>query len=298
MNDIILHYILNLILVLYGDSSLPRKIVQVVLDHLNDFICKAFIPTLQINITTILKRQNVPYSTITEIENCFNKYCNVLDNVKTEPKRFQILRTKGYIDPEEFMIGNTFGEDLVGNDLLIVPKKVYGTYVSLKKTMKLFLEIPGMFDQIMKYLQKLRQETHIITNIVQGGLWLEQYSKKFFNELVLPFYISYDDLEVGNALGSHAGMHKLGAVYASIACLPPHLASQLSSILFCMLVSSEDKKKCKNETVFRKLIDDINSLQEGIVINVNGVLRKVKFQLVLILGDNLGLNNIFGFVDP
>lgn len=99
-------------------------------------------------------------------------------------------------------------------------------------------------------------------------------------------------------MGPHAGVNKFGAIYSSIACLPPNIASRLSSILFTGLIHSEDKKKTTNRKVFSKLIEELNRLQkDGIIINVNGILKRVKFQLTLILGDNLGLNGIFGFVE-
>ena len=83
---------------------------------------------------------------------------------------------------------------------------------------------------------------YIITNIIQADLWLNLYSKKFTNSIVLPLFTYFDELEVGNPLGSHASTNKFGAVYASIACLPPHMASRLNSFLFSTLVRAEDKK--------------------------------------------------------
>lgn len=114
----------------------------------------------------------------------------------------------------------------------------------------------------------------------------------------MPVYLYFDDLEVANPLGSHAGFHKLGAVYASIACLPPHLACRLKSIFFTLLFYSENRKKLGNAAIFRRVIDEINFLQRtGISIIINNVTYNVKFKLVLILGDNLGLNSMFGFVE-
>lgn len=87
-------------------------------------------------------------------------------------------------------------------------------------------------------MQKLNDEKHIISNILQADLWSEKYSKESSNDVVLPLYLYYDDLEVANTLGSHAGIHKLGAVYAFIACLSPHLACRLTNILFTFLFYS------------------------------------------------------------
>ncbi|OXU27802.1 hypothetical protein TSAR_006192 [Trichomalopsis sarcophagae] len=115
---------------------------------------------------------------------------------------------------------------------------------------------------------------------------------------MLPIYLFNDDLEVGNAFGSHAGNLKFGALYASIACLPPRIASRLISIVLTLLVNSKDKKDVKDEDRFSKIVDELNFLREkGISIKDKNSLYTVKFQLVMILGDNLGLNGLFGFIE-
>ena len=174
---------------------------------------------------------------------------------------------------------------------------LYGVYIPLGESLKLFLEIPGLYRQIMQYIKKVSEESHIITNIIQADLWKKNYSQQFINDIIFPLYIFIDDLEVGNPLGSHAGTNKFAAVYATIACLPPHIASRLKSILFCTLARSEDKKTSGDERFFQKLFQDLNFLNaEGILINLDSVTKRVKFQLLLVLGDNLGLNEILGFV--
>ena len=144
----------------------------------------------------------------------------------------------------------------------------------------------------------MKEKSEIVTNFMQGNLWLSKYANTIVNDIVLPLYLFYDDLEVGNALGSHAGKQKFGAMYASIACLPPRIASRLSSIFLTLLVNSKDKKDVNDEDLFGKVIDELNFLREkGISIKVKNETYNIKFQVVLILGDNLGLNGLFGFVE-
>jgi len=65
-----------------------------------------------------------------------------------------------------------------------------------------------------------------------------------------------------------------------------------------MLLKYTDKKNSNNKNIFKELIEEINILQKkGIIINVNKKEINVKFQLVLICGDNLGLNGMLGFVE-
>ena len=268
---IILNHILSYILTLYGNPKLPRKIVQDSMYFMDNFIKNVYLPSLKTDIIEIVIKANVDKNSIEKIKKCFNNHSSVFEAVSTEKKIFSILKDKGFIDHEEYEIGTTFVDKIVGNELKLVPDFLYGIHVPLRKTLKIFLELPGMFNQIQSYVEKLQKESHIITNIMQSDLWLNKYSKKI-EGIVLPLYMFYDDLEVGNALGSHAGVNKCGAVYFSIACLPPHIASRLSSVLFTTLIHTEDKKKSSNKQVFRKVIEELNFLSsKGNTINIDGV---------------------------
>ena len=103
-------------------------------------------------------------------------------------------------------------------------------------------------------------------------------------------------MECGNGLGSRAGKVKFGALYAQLACLPRHISSELSTIFLCQLLLSKDKKRCKNSELFRNIIEEANFLlTEGLDIYDGTTRKRVKFQVILMTGDNLGLNDIFGY---
>ncbi|XP_050063305.1 uncharacterized protein LOC126552640 [Aphis gossypii] len=103
---------------------------------------------------------------------------------------------------------------------------------------------------------------------------------------------------VNNPLGSHAGVQKLGAVYVSLACLPPDLASTLESIFLVSLFKTDNKSFFGNGAIFKEIIAELNFLEtSGIDIMVGNKTYKIFFKLGLILGDNLGLHSILGFVE-
>lgn len=98
---------------------------------------------------------------------------------------------------------------------------------------------------------------------------------------MFPLLIYFDDFEVGNPLGSHSGINKLGAVYASVPLIPPEYLSKLTSIFVCMLFHSMDIKTFGSAIVFSRLVDELNYLStEGIIIEPNKT--KLKFQLILL----------------
>lgn len=92
----------------------------------------------------------------------------------------------------------------------------------------------------------------------------------------------------------------MGAVYYSIAALPPEYRSQLENILIPQIHNTALQKNSdgewQNDLLFSPLIDHIRDLGvNGVFINVNGEEKRLYFIAPLIVGDNLGINSIFGF---
>ena len=247
--------IITFILSLYSNSAYPRKLVQDFVDYMNDFIINIYLPSVKQDVMLVLNKYNIiPKYVLSEVNECFENYSSVFDGVLSEHKRFELFKKLGYIDYELYDIGYTFALKDVKNKMRLVPENMYGIYVPLRTNLKMFLEVPGILNETFEYMNKLYKESNVISNIIQGKLWSGKYFSKFTNDyIVLPLYLFYDDLEVGNGLGSHAGKNKFGAIYVSIACLPPHIASRLSSILFCGLVHTEDKKKLRTKKYSKKL---------------------------------------------
>lgn len=291
-----LNHLLTFILRLYSDPSLPRNVVDIIIEFLDNFLKNVYVPMLRDDILKMLEKENVSSLSLRKIDNCFKEYSLICSDVKTETQRFHLLKKKGLLDLEKFKIGTRIKQHIVGNDTLLKMEDMFGVGVPLRKSLRWFLQIPGVFYQIIDYIESLSKESHLISNIMQANLWKKKYVDKYTGDIVLPLYIFCDDLEVGNALGSHAGTDKFAAIYAMIACLPPNLASLLSCIIFYGLFRTLDKKETNNRKVFQNLITELNFLsRNGIIVDIKGTIKRVKFQLILFIGDNLGLNSFFGF---
>ncbi|KAK4886162.1 hypothetical protein RN001_002433 [Aquatica leii] len=139
-------------------------------------------------------------------------------------------------------------------------------------------------------------EDQILSNFVQGDLW--QYKLKSFSKdkFVLPIFLYYDDFKIGNPLGSHAGINKLGGVYVSIPCLPTEFFSKLDNIYLVMLFKTNDRKSFGDSRIFQILIDELILLRENGIM-MQGINERVYFDLGLILVDNLEQNSLLGFIE-
>ena len=206
-------------------------------------------------------------------------------------------KKKVYIEPLQYKIRKHWTAKIVKNEPMLVQEDSFGVYVPLKHSLKLFLGLPGMYNKIDSYIKSLCKNSKLLSNVMQGRLWIEKYAALYANVIVFPLFMFYDKLELGNPLGSSAGINKLEAVYFCLDCLPPDISSRLSRIIFSTLFRASDHEHSNNKEILRRIIAELNDhSKHGITIMVHGIKKVVKFQLVLILGDNLGLNTICGFI--
>lgn len=74
-------------------------------------------------------------------------------------------------------------------------------------------------------------------------------------------------------------------------------SSILENIFLTQFHNSSDHKFAGNIKVFRNIVDQITDLSKnGLIVNVDGQERTIYFSLLAVVGDNLAINDIFGFV--
>ncbi|CAD6224369.1 GSCOCG00011773001-RA-CDS [Cotesia congregata] len=148
-------------------------------------------------------------------------------------------------------------------------------------------------------MSSLESDTTVIENFIQGKLWAEKRSKYSYNDIVIPYFLAGDDVEVNNPLSSHSS--KVMPIYASFPCLPPECRSQLTNILLVLIYDSwirDSNKKNRTYDIYRPLIQGIKYLEKnGIEINTSTGKKKIYFVLGLIQRDKLGLHGLLGFTE-
>lgn len=278
---------------LYNNPLLCRAAVQQIIEDFDNFISNIFIPFLQCENEKYLKPLATPvvYSKVQFILEDRKKLFSYLS---TEHARFKIYEKEcHFVRPQLFEIGE---ENVIDDNEGVKPKKVQAVHVPLADSLRNLLEKPGVFQQIMNYVHELEKDKETLRNVMQGSLWILKYLPLFLYRIVLPLILYYDDFEVGNALGSHAGEQKLGGCYVSCPFLPPHLVAKMSNIFISTICYSKHLKQFGNQMLFVKSIQDLNNLsRNGITVNVGGQNVQVYFQCVAVSGDNAGLNTTCGF---
>ncbi|OXU22871.1 hypothetical protein TSAR_010190, partial [Trichomalopsis sarcophagae] len=284
---------------LYENLRLNKTDVQFIIETMQNFIKDCYNPfllnKLQSNLHNAINKE-----ISTEITETFEKYRDPFFKYSSENKRMRIYKNMElYTDPEECQIGSIQAPIGCGSINTITDQTVSMIHIPLKKSLKKLLEINGLFDATLSYMNSLKNEKNVLMNFVQGPLWskqIENFEKK--NEIVLPLFVHSDDVETGNALGSHAGINKVGAVYVTVACFPPSFSSKLDSLILSDIFHANDRKTYGNYLIFRKLIEELNELRiNGIELTIDNKKIRVYFITGLILGDNLGANAMCGFVE-
>jgi len=103
-----------------------------------------------------------------------------------------------------------------------------------------------------------------------------------------------DDVEINNPLRSKSKCHSISAVYYSFPL--NEQSSRLDNIFLAALIKSKDLKAFGKDLCFKKLVDEINSLEnDGIMIDTPEGSKTVYFIFGLLVGDNLRVNSICEF---
>ena len=186
---------------LYKDTS-NRKTVDTLIKNIDSFINDALIPFYKLEI---LKH--------VEHEWCLNKVNAVLDenintfkDFNTEYRRFKIYKEDSiYTEPQEFRIGSISVTKFMNSTKLIqIPKVIHIPKIPVYHTLKTFLELPGVFEEMERYVFELSKDKTVLSNVIQGSLWQKKFPDYLENS-IFPLFISFDDFDPANVLGSHSG---------------------------------------------------------------------------------------------
>ncbi|KAK0132606.1 hypothetical protein N1851_032474 [Merluccius polli] len=135
-------------------------------------------------------------------------------------------------------------------------------HVPLRPLLTKLLGIPGIMKSIIDWQHRKRDS---LQDLYDG-----EYCRShplFSREFSIPLMLYADDCEMVNPLGSKTGTH-----------------------------TSNDAKQYSIDAVLCPIVDEIQHLeQEGIVLNTDEYQGVVKFTVVQMLGDNLGLNAMLGY---
>jgi hypothetical protein len=269
---------LKFIIDLYGDVNMSRKRAQEIIDC----NCQMNLQMLRL-LASVVKEFGDEHIAVKLVQSLLDFFESPFWS--SEFKLLQELEKYGlFIRPQQITIHIESSEHFYMH--MIPLSDVFFQLFQKKGFLQSIIDYIGTFDQT------------VIKNVMQTEFWKNKV--KFLNDtntIFLPILIYFDDLEVLNSLGSHSGMYKLGATYVQLACLPEHLQSSVKLIFLALLFFTDDRKKFGNQRIFQYLIDQLNGLFDDGVAVQHARYEKVKFVPILVIGDNLGVHQLLGFVE-
>ena len=253
---------------------------------------------LKNSVITRLHSLNDSPDEIRKFSSMFDSMSQPFKNFKSQYLQLNSVQSeRTFIDSVQYKIGERQDsvEDPSDGTVHGKPVSLTAEFIPLRKVLQRFFELPNILEETLKYVSTLMKQETVISNFVQGEFWREFIENYIGPTPILPLFLYFDEFEVNNPLGSHAGFGKVGAIYASLPCLPIEYQAKLENIFIVILFYAMDRKTTNDRLIFFKLIDELNFLEkEGI--EINGTVT-VRFKLCLILGDNLGIHSIFGSLE-
>ncbi|XP_066594928.1 uncharacterized protein [Prorops nasuta] len=274
----------------YSFCKMSRSITTEVIESLFDLYKGTFSNLLQ----EISLYGNVSYQIkISELTNIVQ---TIFNSLKSEYLIFKYFKEYGtYIAPVSHKVDSYMKSVRMKGKNNVIFKDITIEAIPMKPVLIQFLELPNVFDTISSEYRK-RGKRNNYYSILDGEVW-KNIEKKFFGKIVFPLTLYFDDFEINNPLGSHAGANKIGGIYYCISCIPHKYSSSLKNIFVVQLHNTFHYKKLGNRVMLRNLIDQLFQLEkDGITINVSGKEIKIYFAVACVIGDNLAANEILGFV--
>ena len=272
LREVFLSFTINL----HGKKNMSRKDVIELQKNITEDIV---IPILDaLNEVSNIQEDQLNSELINDLRDPFNFICTE-QRLNTQLQNLNMREAPQTINYK----------DEAGN---IVSK---GCLTPIKFQLKKFFETGSIFEQTVLNMGNLEQGNEI-SNVVNGTLW-KAVRKTYGEQMVIPYFLYSDEAELNDAIGAHSGTHKVCGLYYSFPTIPSHYSSRLSCIFVAGFIKASDITKYGPTKALSELVDVLIELErDGIDLTIEGRVVKVYFVLMGILGDNLGINLLMGYV--
>ena len=275
-------------------SAVPHtyidKLVREIEELMNNVLTNLFKQVLNDLETVDVESLNICF-----FQKYFHKVQNIFSQFRTRYMQDQYLVDRDVlIPPEERTLGKSFAtRDHSGHAQQQLVTETF-QYVPICKLLKKYLEQPGVMKAI---LSQHNSQDGCILKTYRDGFHFQTKHVSCEDVPTIPLLLYADDYETGNPLGSRKGEHKLVAFYISVLSLPIKYQASLNNILLAACAKRKVVNKYGIDSVLSAIVDDLQVLEkEGLEISstdFKGIVKPVLFQVI---GDNLGLHELLGFV--
>lgn len=266
---------------------MTRTQVQDMVQHTTD-LCQSYASTLQQHIDQlkVAIKENQPEKVINKLEKTVNSLSKPFSGLETEHKRMREFEKMGMVKSETHVVGTRYETHKGVRELV---DNTY-EYVSVVETIKKLVDDQRVDLSNREGKAKQSNDGRVIRTF-EDGLRYKKNTLLQEHPDTLQIVLYHDDIELANPLGSKAGVNKMTMMYMSIR--KQHLPCQLADIHLVMSAHAADVKEFGFSKLMNPLLYDLKLLEEGLMHND----QTIRGVLTHIIGDNLAMNQIFGFVE-
>lgn len=283
------------------DVSLPQtKISEMI--NICEMLTRLLTENLAFHARKFIKKVGVDLTSNAAMSflNCFN-FPDLFSSVSSATKQRNFLESIA-VDiptPEEKMLSTR--EDIRHINGVSTMVKVNETfmYIPIIDTLKLIFRNP----ETRKLLSKEQDHVTRLPEVAEYNTFRSgstYQSSDYFSEFPDAIRISLyqDDVELGNALSSRAGINKVSIFDFKIQNMPDKWNSSPRSVFPLIYCTSLDAKKHGYNRILKPLVQDLKKLEKGINVHYGSEVFTLRATVTMFCGDTLAAHDVFGLLGP
>ena len=216
---------------------------------------------------------------IKSIRNTLQDSASLFDGLETEHQRVKYLKKSGLLIPTTYTIGQI---PTTNTDQSKSLSDATAEYVSL-------------IDTLMLYHKSQTDNTPHRPHIIQSFKDTRSFTNSTYYQAhptALRLILYHDDIEVGNALGSRAGVHKLTMFYVAV---DDFNNGKLNNIHLSIVCHASDLNRFGYSPILKPLLNEMEQLYRGVSVTLDdGSEIVIHAVLQHLSADNLAANQILG----
>ena len=213
-----------------------------------------------------------------------DKFLDAQLKLGTEYKRSKFIKeSQNFVAPEEILLNK--------EEVRLGSKKDVFHYIPIVQSFKTLLEDKS-FNKMMS-LQKRVSCGEKVSDLKDGSVYK---TSDYFqaNSDAYSILLYSDAVELKNPLGAARGVYKIVQVFYTLADIPKAQRSQVDRLQLVMIFREKLLKKYSLQTIYKRLVTDMKTLEAGIIITLPET-RRVRAGVLGYAADNLEASIVGGF---
>nr|XP_029723538.1 uncharacterized protein LOC109403469 isoform X1 [Aedes albopictus] len=267
-----------------------------------DSVINNVLEYVESSVLVFLRSQNIMFTSeqIASLRNLF-RLEKLFDEVSTFQKQSRFLEKLSVSAPTSKDILLSRREDV--RHINSIPKKILvnetASYISIIDTLKLIFRNP----QNRRLLEKENDQSENTPCVTEYSTFksgetfkTKDLFRSFPNCVRISIY--QDEVELGNALSSRAGINKVSNFSFKIQNFPDKWNSSTRTVFPLLYCTTIDVKKNGYGRILKPLITDLKALEDGVEVYYGSEKFVLKAVMTIFCGDTLAVHDVFGYLSP